>query len=423
MSALLALSASHLAWQTNNRDTDNLAQYHRGVALKGLHEAIGRFSRDNSEPILAASIMLSWQSTEWRGWASLQQGISTVLSAMRPWLRESVLAGYIEEQRAGARSRRPANTTLSPSEGVIPHEDRRRLEQVMTAVHKLRLRLPKSGELVEHAGHLSDHLQDLQQNLHLQASAEAFARLQPLRHLVFWLPTHILRSAESDLAPLALLSHLYASALATEPLFPEVGGTYLGSLAVAPLENIHETLRARRLTQPHDTGVQVALSLMDVPLQIMVSYRLRQWPNNDSDPAVGLYRYSPQGSPFIAPLVLLPSSTSDSPTPSLCTNSLLHGPSSGLSIPSSTYFQAALGPSGLRRQSSFPSIGRAHSWSETRLDSGSPQAMGMMYGSTALQQPRSSHELSGSKTDYFGEIAAPYNAYGRVDTNVRFVTP
>lgn len=65
MSALLALSASHLAWQTKNPDTDNLAYHHRGVALKGLHEAIGAFSRENSEAILAASILLSWQATDW----------------------------------------------------------------------------------------------------------------------------------------------------------------------------------------------------------------------------------------------------------------------------------------------------------------------------------------------------------------------
>lgn len=65
MSALLALSASHLAWRTKNSDTNNLAYHHRGVALKGLHEAIGVFSPENAEAILAASILLSWQATEW----------------------------------------------------------------------------------------------------------------------------------------------------------------------------------------------------------------------------------------------------------------------------------------------------------------------------------------------------------------------
>jgi hypothetical protein len=65
MSAVLAFSACHLAWQTKNAETENLAYYHRGVALKGLHEAISAFSRENSESILAASMLLSWQATEW----------------------------------------------------------------------------------------------------------------------------------------------------------------------------------------------------------------------------------------------------------------------------------------------------------------------------------------------------------------------
>lgn len=65
MSAVLAFSACHLAWQTRNTETENLAYYHRGVALKGLHEGIGAFSRANSESILAASMLLSWQATEW----------------------------------------------------------------------------------------------------------------------------------------------------------------------------------------------------------------------------------------------------------------------------------------------------------------------------------------------------------------------
>ena len=65
MSSMLAFAASHLAWLTNSVETRNLAYYHRGVALKGLHCAIGSFSRENSDPVLGASILLSWQISEW----------------------------------------------------------------------------------------------------------------------------------------------------------------------------------------------------------------------------------------------------------------------------------------------------------------------------------------------------------------------
>jgi len=44
---------------------NQMAYEHRGIALKGLHEAIGSFSRENSDAVLAASLLLSWQATEW----------------------------------------------------------------------------------------------------------------------------------------------------------------------------------------------------------------------------------------------------------------------------------------------------------------------------------------------------------------------
>ena len=78
MSAILAFSATHLAAETNSIETRNLAYHHRGIALNGLHNAIGNFSQENSDPILAASILLSWQAADWSGWMSLVQGISTV---------------------------------------------------------------------------------------------------------------------------------------------------------------------------------------------------------------------------------------------------------------------------------------------------------------------------------------------------------
>lgn len=65
MHALLALSATHIAWLTEDAHVNNMAYEHRGVALKGLQEAIGSFSRENSDAVLAASLLLSWQASEW----------------------------------------------------------------------------------------------------------------------------------------------------------------------------------------------------------------------------------------------------------------------------------------------------------------------------------------------------------------------
>jgi hypothetical protein len=65
MNALLAFSATHIAWITECPMVRHMAYEHRGIALKGLHEAIGACSRENSDAVLAASLLLSWQATEW----------------------------------------------------------------------------------------------------------------------------------------------------------------------------------------------------------------------------------------------------------------------------------------------------------------------------------------------------------------------
>lgn len=65
MHAVLAFSANHLAWITQSAETRNIAYHHGGIAVKGLHEAIGSFSKSNADAALAASLLLSWQSTDW----------------------------------------------------------------------------------------------------------------------------------------------------------------------------------------------------------------------------------------------------------------------------------------------------------------------------------------------------------------------
>ena len=84
-----------------------MAYEHRGIALKGLHEAIGAFSRENSDAVLAASLLLSWQATEWyvsiarakeyntneicrRGWTQLMHGTSSVWSMNTPEVFEQI---------------------------------------------------------------------------------------------------------------------------------------------------------------------------------------------------------------------------------------------------------------------------------------------------------------------------------------------
>ena len=65
MHALLSFSANHLAWTQSSPETRNLQIHHGSIALRGLHEAIGSFSPANADAILAASLLMLWQATDW----------------------------------------------------------------------------------------------------------------------------------------------------------------------------------------------------------------------------------------------------------------------------------------------------------------------------------------------------------------------
>ncbi|ODH24713.1 hypothetical protein ACO22_05269 [Paracoccidioides brasiliensis] len=326
MSAILALSSFHLAWMTQNPETENLAYHHRGIALKGLHEAIGSFSRENSDAILAASLLLSWQAKEWRSWASLQQGVSTVLNSMQPWWKEeSELARFMDNQRAFRSARTPATPTYPGALDQFQNEDLLRLDRILGTLLNIHQRLSHNQEHYERVTDLLHFVQRLRDDMPVQSPDTAFERLQPLRTWLFWLPPTMLRGGESDLGALAVLSQFFGVALALEPIFPEIGGSYLGTMSVLPIEDIRRILHARKASQPFAPEIQLALSLMELPCEIVAEYRGRlQWPPRSSFDA-----YSPSShNPYHElPNLHLPSTSPSSGSGySAYTTSPLHSP-------------------------------------------------------------------------------------------------
>ena len=65
MHALLSFSANHLAWLQSSKEIRSVCLHHGSIALRGLHEAIGNFSQANADAVLAASLLLLWQATDW----------------------------------------------------------------------------------------------------------------------------------------------------------------------------------------------------------------------------------------------------------------------------------------------------------------------------------------------------------------------
>ncbi|PYH87579.1 hypothetical protein BO71DRAFT_436588 [Aspergillus ellipticus CBS 707.79] len=285
MSAILTMSASHLAWITRNQETKQLAYHHRGVAIQGLHKAIGTFSKDNCDAILAASIILSWQASEWQSWASLQQGLTTVLSSMHfMWKQESELAIFLENQRYLGCTNTPVMSGYQ-----FQDEDLASLDQTIIALQAIQKRVAHNHEHYRRIGDLLEFVRHFQRDLLSQTPEQAFERMQPLRRWLFWLPPAMLRPEDADIGSLAVLAQFFGVGVVLDSLFPDLGGAYLGPLSIGPIEEIYRVVLARSTADPFNPDAQLALSAMDLPRHIVAKYKSRlQW-----SPRTSLDHYSP----------------------------------------------------------------------------------------------------------------------------------
>ena len=328
---------------------------------------------------------------------------------MRPWAHESDLAIYLDGQKSIAQGRMPGTPPFPNSASSPANNDLRRLEEAIAALRTLTTRLGNNKELVDQTSHVLDYFNNLRRDLPISSPERAFTRLQSLREMIFWLPPRILLAGDSDLAALTLLSHLYTAALAIEPLFPEIGGAYLGTMCLLPSERIHDILRSRRNAQPQDVAAQIALTLVEFPMQIVSTYKSRQ---RTSSADFAAYRSSPIASAFYHPQMPL---------------------ASPAGAPTTLYSHSTPLQSGLHPTSYFPttSAGTVRRDSPALLPQFSSQLVRTDSPHTAIPaeyepqaRPLAQHRTSfdtRSKQEYYTQPQSQYQYY--IDPASRFVTP
>lgn len=269
LNALLALSASHLAWLTECPLTANLACEHRGRAMQGLQQAIGAFSRENSDAVLAASLLLSWQATDWRGWTQLMQGTSSIIDAMAPWKSASQFGDFMAEQSTfpTAPPSPQAGAKLAPPRP----EDLETLGRCYTQLQTVERFLKDAGEDLKIIQQLMGFVRSVQKVSASHTAVQRFEMLNPLRQWLFWLPVMLLQQTTGSPCALITLAHYYAVALAIEPLFPEVGAAYFGSLSLVPVEQIARRIFALSMT----VDIQAVMVLLEYPVDMVSQFRTR----------------------------------------------------------------------------------------------------------------------------------------------------
>lgn len=211
-----------------------------------------------------------------------------VINAMQPWKEESNFLDFINEH-----STLPSSQFLSMAPTTTLHtEEFLLLGRAYDAIMKIHPYTTAKDGGSGRTGGLMAFLQHLR-GVVAPTNEQLFEVLLSLRAWLFWLPTMMLQSHEADSVTMAVLAQFYATALAVEPLFPVLGGAYLGSLSSAPIEEIDRILSSRQANDPYNEDSVVAMAAMEFPREMVMTFRDRlSYTAQQYEPA------TTQGSPY-----------------------------------------------------------------------------------------------------------------------------
>lgn len=276
MDALLAFSAEHISSITNCPMVGKMAFEHRGNALTGLSKAINAFSQANSDAVLGATLVLSWQATDWRSWTHHMQGTRGIIELMESWKDKSQFADFIGETTTfptAPPSPTPDHKPRLPSKDDVEPS----LSRMLQHLQKLEAQLKQNREDTKLVAQLVSFLKGTRKVDPALQVADQFERLKPLRDWLFWLPVGQLQQTHASPSSLIIIAHYYAVALLMERMFPEIGAAYFGSLSIGPLEEISRRLKSISVTYggEHHPELQSLFQLMDYATQLVQEFRNR----------------------------------------------------------------------------------------------------------------------------------------------------
>lgn len=122
-------------------------------------------------------------------------------------------------------------------------------------------------------GQLLHYVQQLQKSTPARNPDEQFSHLYLLRKWLFWVPVSLLRRHGEQGPAMLTLAHFYATALALEPLYPDLGSAFCARIVLTPLETIVTVTDAMQSQRAMDVNSMEIASLMQFPQQAAMVFR------------------------------------------------------------------------------------------------------------------------------------------------------
>ncbi|OJZ91228.1 hypothetical protein ASPFODRAFT_706977 [Aspergillus luchuensis CBS 106.47] len=287
MSSLLTLSACLWATVEQKKEIQQIVFYFRCCAIRELQIAVSKFSKDNCDTILAATVLLLWASNERSSWITFWDGLQSALNSMpQAWKQESELAKFLESNHYFQTLDLPSCSSYQ-----FYNKDLSDLTHTIVILQYIRGRIRHIDKYYNPVNKLVNFLEGSHDEIHFLSPDQVFERVHSMREWLFWLPPTILQEGTGDTLGLAILAHFFAAGLVLYSLYPEAGCHDLGQLAVSPIEEIYSTVYTRSTRTPQDRDVQLAMSLVEWPryianqhsshviesVKVPISYSLFPW--------------------------------------------------------------------------------------------------------------------------------------------------
>ncbi len=193
---------------------------------------------------------------------------------MQQWKNESQFGDFIAEQSTfptAPPSPAPGSKKLSNPR----KQDLDSLQRAYAQLQKVELYLKENNEDPKAIQQLMTFVRGVRKVSPSHTAAQRFEMLNPLRAWLFWLPVMFLQQTHGSPSALVILAHYYTVALVVEPLFPEVGASYFGSLSLGPIEEIARRLFSISVSQTSESDMQTPLTLMEYPIDMVSKFRNR----------------------------------------------------------------------------------------------------------------------------------------------------
>lgn len=224
--------------------------------------------------------------------SGLQLTVWQVIDAMQPWKNESQFGDFIAEQSTfptAPPSPAPGSKKLSQPR----KQDLDALQRAYAQLQKVETHLKENREDTKAITQLMQFIKSVRKVSPSHTAAQRFEMLNPLRAWLFWLPVVFLQQTRGSPSALVILAHYYTTALVVEPLFPEVGAAYFGSLSLGPIEEIARRLFSINVSQTLEADLQTPLNLMEYPIDMVSKFRSRMgWVQPERTASFPTFRHS-----------------------------------------------------------------------------------------------------------------------------------